>query len=364
MRRHRDMRRHRAILSAVLIGSVCAPILAGELAPPAADAAGFEGVPDPAAELFELPEPWSVLKSRGLPPEELLDEVVTLDHDVPISEGRTLRLRETFTPRSWLRWPRRAVLFLGSAFSRGDLWSVPVPGYDGTALMARRGFFAYTVDYLGVGDSYRPRDGLESTFEANQEALKTVLRYVRARRAVPLVDLVAESWGGVHAIYLGADAGRVRAAVLSTMTYEVAARPEFLTQEFLGFLDSLEHHYFPMGPEFFQELTTGAPPEVTAWATRTQPGLYLITHFRDSILQGLPHFDPGVARAPAMIVSGSLDRPEDGRRLAQAYGTRGAEFSLIEGAGHGPRLETPESARRYWEIVVDFLDPNPTESHP
>lgn len=324
------------------------------------DGLGFESVGDPAAALFSLPQPWEVLRASKADDRQLLDRVVTLHHDVPIGDERTLRVNEHFTLRSWLRWPKRAVLLLGSSVARGDFWSIPAAGYDGTEMIAHRGMFAYTVDYLGIGDSYRPDDGLDSTFAANLEALKIVLRYIRFHRAVPKVDVVGESWGGIHALYLAADATRVRSCVMSTMTYKIPYIQEFMEAEFRARLESLPGHYMPMGPDFFAQLTTGAPEEVVEHARTTQPGLYLITHFWDAG-KGLPHFDPSVARVPGLVISGSGDRPEDGRDLAADYGRGGARFFVIEGAGHGPRLETPASAQLYWSRVFDFID-NPQGS--
>lgn len=325
------------------------------------DGLGFEGVTDPATALFSLPQPWDVLRdSGGGNPESLLDTVVTLHHAVPIGDGRTLRVNEHFTLRSWLRWPKRAVLLLGSSVARGGFWSIPVAGYNGTEMIARRGMFAYTVDYIGTGDSFRPTDGLDSTFEANLEALKIVMRYIRFHRAVPKIDVVGESWGGIHALYLAADATRVRSCVMSTMTYKIPFIQAFMEPKFRAHLDSLPGHYMPMDADFFQQLTVGAPEEVVQYARTTQPGLYLITHFWDAG-KGLPHFDPSVAQVPGLVISGSKDRPEDGRDLAAHYGHQGARFFVTEGAGHGPRLETPASANLYWSHVFEFID-NPQGS--
>lgn len=321
------------------------------------DGAGFEGVEDPARAHFELPQPFLELALRGEDAEDLLDVVITLTHDVPIGEGRTLRVNEHFTLRSWLRWPRRAVLFLVSSFARGDYWSIPVPGYNGTEMAAQRGMFAYTFDYIGTGDSYRPGDGLESTFEANLEALKIVVRYIRFHRAVPQIDLVGESWGGVHAIYLAADEARIRSCVLSTMSYKSSARPDFQEGEFVEYLQSLPNNYFPMAPELYESFSAEAPEAVKEYARSTQPGLYLTTHLWQGIRDGFPHFDPSVARVPGLVISGAGDRPEDGQALATDYDIEGALFLVIEGAGHGPRVEKPESAERFWNAVFDFIDP-------
>ncbi len=326
------------------------------------DGAGFEEVEDPAQALFELPQPWPVLADRGRVPEELLDEVVSVHHEVPIGGGETLRINEHFTLRSWLRWPKRAVLFLGSS-ARATYWSIPVPGYNGTAMAARRGMFAFTLDYLGVGENYRPGgDALESTFEANQEVLRAVLRYIRFFRAVAEVDLVGEAWGGAHATRLAADDRRVRSVVLSSMTYKRLSRPELLAPEFVAMLRTLPDNYLPVGPEFYAMVTVGAPEAVIEYTNATQPGLYLTTPIWQMV-EGLPFFDPSVARVPGLVISGTAESA-DGRELAADYGTSGAELFVIEGAGHVPRVEAPEKAELYWKKIWEFLDPEAPASEP
>ncbi len=348
-----------------LVAALASFILASTTAAPAAglegvawhqDSVGFEAVEDPAEALFRLPQPWSLLADQGAPADDLLDVVVSLGHDVPIGDGRTLRVNEYFTLRSWLRWPKRAVLLLSGTAARASFWSIPVPGYDGTEMAARRGFFAFTVDFIGVGDNYRPgADALHSTFEANQRALKAVLRYIRFLRAVPRVDLVGESWGGAHATQLAADPLRVRSCVMSSMTYKAVASPKFVSPEFIALLEGLPDNYLPNGPDFYAAITATAPAEVAEYARSTQPGPYLTTQLWQ-IIKGLPHFDPSVARVPGLVISGTAESA-DGRELAADYGPSGAELLVIDGAGHVPRVETPERVALYWNRVFEFIDP-------
>ncbi len=348
-------RRFTALAVAILTSVACAPVAAGEAGDWRRDGTGFEDVVDPAQALFELPQPWRVLADPGGDPEQLLDVVVSLRHQVPIGEGETLWMTEHFTLRSWLRWPKRAVLFLGSS-ARAKLWSIPVPGYNGTEMAARRGMLAFTLDYIGVGDNYRPGfDALESTFEANQKALRTVLRYIRFFRAVPNIDIVGESWGGAHATQLAADDSRVRSVVLAAMTYKTASAPELQNPEFIAMLRTLPDNYIPLGPEFFARVTRGAPEAVIEYTNATQPGRYLTTPIWQ-IIDGLPFFDPAVARVPGLVISGTAESA-DARELSNDYGTSGAELLVIDGAGHAPRLETPETAARFWDKVFDFLAP-------
>lgn len=318
------------------------------------DGAGFEAVVDPAGELFTLPDPLGAFTEHARSPEDLLDAVLTLEHDVPIAEGETLRVHELLTLRSWLRRPKRAILFLTTTAITEDLWRIPVEGYNGPEMAARRGFFAFTVDYVGVGDNYRPGlDALDSTFERNLDALRHVVRYIRYFRAVSGVDLVGESWGGAHATQLAADTERIRSCVLSSMAYKVT-HPMFLSPELVAMLRNLPDNYLPANPEMLVRMAAGAPEAVKSFIRKTQTGPRLTTQLWQ-FQKGLPHFDPGVARAPGLVISGPSEAA-DHRELADDYGSDGAEYFEIEGGEHASRLQSPETAARFWEKVFEHID--------
>ncbi len=318
------------------------------------DGAGFEALEDPARELFMLPQPWSALSATSGGYEELLDTVLTLNHDVPIAEGETLRVHEFFTLRSWLRWPKRAVLFLTTTSVTASLWTIPVEEYNGPEMAAKRGMFAFTADYIGVGANYSPGgDALESTFERNLAALKTVVRYIRYFRAVPKVDIVGESWGGAFATQLAADPGRIRSCVMASMTYKEVGNPMLVSPQFVAFLKTLEHNYLPADAAMIEQMAVGAPEEVLAYIRETQTGPRLTTQLWQMIA-GLPHFDAGVARVPGLVISNSAESA-DGRALAVDYGTDGAAYFEIENSPHAPRLAA-ESVGVFWHQVFDFID--------
>lgn len=326
------------------------------------DGAGFEAVEDPARELFALPEPLALLTEHTGSSEAVLDKILTLEHYVPIADGETLRVYESFTLRSWLRWPKRAVLFLTTTAVTASLWRIPVEGYNGPEMAARKGFFAFTVDYVGVGDNIRPgMDGLDSTFESNLEALRKVVRYIRFFRAVPRIDLIGESWGGAHASQLAADSARIRSCVMSSMAYK-ATNPMLLSPEVVSMLKSLPNNYLPANPERLLRMTAGAPEEVKDYVRETQTGLRLTTQLWQ-FNEGLPHFDPDVAKAPGLVIAGDQEIA-DSRELATDYGVEGAELFEIEEGGHAPRLGSPENAERFWRRAFEFLDAQPLDRTP
>lgn len=319
------------------------------------DGAGFEAVKDPAHRFFALPEPWVELQPFGKPAGELLDTVLSVDHDVPVADGETLRVKEFFTLRCWLNWPKSAVLFLTTTSLTAELWEIPAKGYNGPEMAARRGMFAFTIDYIGVGSNRRPgMDALDSTFDRNLDALRVVVRYIRFFRAVPRLDLVGESWGGAHASQLAADSGRIRSCVMSSMTYKSIGDPRFTSPEFVGFLKTLEKNYLPVDPSMVEPMTEGAPEEVRSFVREAQKGPRLTAQLWQ-IIGGLPHFDPGAARAPGLVISNS-EESVDGKELSMDYGSGGADFLEISGAGHAPRLGPPETAAAFWTGVFGFIE--------
>ena len=101
-----------------------------------------------------------------------------------------------------------------------------------------------------------------------------------------------------------------------------------------------------------------AIPEVQQYVLDSQPGIYPAHNFL--VATQLPFFDPGVARAPGLVIYGSEDTvggPADPYALAADYGRRGAELVIIEGGSHATRMDPPEIAEEFWDVVFDFIDP-------
>ena len=235
------------------------------------DGAAFADVIDPSLAWFDrLP----ATPLRAGHAERGFDTVYTLSHQIPVGDGRRLFVTEHFTLGSWLTWPHRSVLFLSGSAFKGNHHSIPVEGYNGTAMAARRGFFAFTVDYLGVGESTRPVDGLEATFEANQDALEVLLRYIRFFRAVPKIDLVGAGYGGSLATQMAADATRVRSCVLSAMLYDRLIGGPLTDPAFVAALENAPDGYFFVPGEGSAVFLTEAPPSRTGLCLR-DPGRLL-----------------------------------------------------------------------------------------
>jgi len=298
---------------------------------------------------------------RGDVPKELLDKTFTLDHFVKVGSGRKIHVTETFTLRSWLRWPHRAIVMLPGPITPGEFYQIDVDGYRGRDLWAKRGFFAFTGDFEGTGKSTYPIDGRTISIASQVDAFAKVLHYVRATRWTPKVDLLGESWGGGVVAELCADHGHVRSCTLASMLYKTPssfADMTFRSPGFHAFLDTLPNGYFDTAPWVYAGLLAASTPDVQTWGSINLPGKYQVTPLYDVF--DLPFFTPNVARAPGLIVQGELDPNQsidDSKDLARDYGTKGARLEVIVGAGHIPRIEAPPSNEKFWSTVVGFIDP-------
>lgn len=352
---HRFLRRSLPVLALALVAAVS----------PAEEQPAFP--PDPAEQLFAglgLPG-WT-----AAPDAEALDaagvglrQTLTVDHVIPLPEGRRLYVQETFTPEAFLAESveRRAVLFLCGSVFRGNHWSLPAEGYDGPAMVARSGSFAYTVDYLGVGQSTRPAHGRDAGFDQNLDALRHLLESLRTLRAIGGVDLVGAGFGGSLAMRLGRDPELVRSVVVSAMLYGEPADGPLADPAFLAMLRSRPDGYFFIPGSASLQFMDGAPEVARHYVQRTQGGFYPVGVFLAATRED--HVRPQEVRVPGLVIYGPHDRiaPEDDiRRLARDWGagvpgSAGAYFVLHPEAGHAPRAESPEVAAWYWRQVLDFL---------
>jgi pimeloyl-ACP methyl ester carboxylesterase len=291
-----------------------------------------------------------------------LDQIFRFEHDVPVGEGRTLHVTETFSLRAFLRdGPARALVMLAGPVAPGSFYNIDVPGYDGGAIMAGHGFFTYAVDFEGTGLSTYPADGTSVTLASQVAAVDRVVRFVRELRGVPRVDLYGESWGGGVAAEVCRPEHGARSCILASMIYKTPsplAAAQFQSPGWLAFLDSLPNAYLPTSAPLYAPLVAGSSPEVQTWVDANLPGTYTIQPFFDFF--NLPFFDPGEARVPGLLIQGELDPqslPSDIEALAAAYGKHGAVgLVTIPGAGHIPRIEPAPHSTQFWDAVTSFVD--------
>lgn len=275
----------------------------------------------------------------------------------PLGHGRWLSITETFSPRCRRPGERRAVLFLSGSAFKGNHWTVPYPGYDAPALAARRGFYAYTVDYLGVGESFRPADGRDASFEAQVEAVGRLVDWIRRARRVPGVDLVGAGFGGGVAAVLAQDPQRVRSVTMSAQIYRQLTGGPLTDPDFIAALESSPDGYFFVPGEAGAQFFNGTPEPVQDYLIATQGGTYPVDNFL--VATDLPFFDATAGRAPLLVLYGQQDGIALQSDIEDLVAEWGAEALLAVNpeAAHAPRLESPEIAAWFWQEVFAFIDP-------
>ncbi len=286
------------------------------------------------------------------------DQVFTLEHFLPVGGGQTLFMKEYFSICAWLRQPRRAALFLNGSVFTGDSWNIPVSGYDGAEMVARRGMFAYTIDYIGTGRSSRPENGHDTSVEKSVESLRDALEQIYTHRTGSPVDVIGEGYGGIVACQLANDDQRVRSCSLISMAYKDMVSGPTKSPEMMEMLTNSPDGYHSIPPQAYEPFMGGAPRGVRDYITSTQAGSYPV-HANLVAQAGPPFFDAGIARAPGLVVFGAQDfvvGPRDPYDLAEDYGRSGARLVVNEQAGHAPRVESPETAAWLWQQLFTFID--------
>lgn len=196
----------------------------------------------------------------------------TVDLPVPGAPGQYVALHCVVPARA----SRQSVLFIhgasfptrlafGFEFSPGDSW---------LAYMAHRGFLACGLDFLGFGASSRPvsmagpsADGapVTSATEAAQQIARAV-DYLRKRRGMATVHLVAHSWGTIPAAAFA------------------ATHPDALASLTL---------FGPVTPETGK---LGAPPASQSWWSITAQERYQQLRFKDVLPADLSLLEPAVSK--------------------------------------------------------------------
>lgn len=326
--------------------------------------------PVPPDVLWALTHPGSVTQAQ-------LDQVRRYEHTVPIGSGRTLAMTETYTLRSWLRFPHRAMIMIPPQGSKRSVYNIPFDGYDGGAILASEGFFAFTADPQGTGDSFQPANGLTVTYDSETADFLKAVDYIRLTRLVPRVDVLGEEIGGGVAMQMAADSSRIRSCVAASMIYKTGSdffNVVFNSPEFKGFLFGAPDKYFQTFPEAYFNVLAGASPEVSTWFLGTQVGRYAAGTYQedfDRLFEGGDSYDPTNAKVPGLLIRGELETNNpmsDVVALANDYGSKArshghghhgpdpAEIAVIDGGSHIVRLDAAPRGAQFWDIVLDFVN--------
>ncbi len=292
--------------------------------------------------------------------DEILDEVHKASFLLPYAPGKSIFVTEYYTVRSLLRQPARAAIFLTAMEYRGSFWDVPVEGRNALDMAARRGFFAYTTDWLGLGGSYRPPDGTKIDYRTNAGPVSELVDHIRRSRKVDKIDLVGEGHGGEVVSVLASDSDRIRSVVMTNLYYsEQGPAKALFTPQFKDFLESA-----PAGYRVFN------PMEMTLFHVQDQEIRdYVFASQKDlevPVGPFLEFYGPGPltttakkSRVSALIISPEFNgwaAPGDMENL-EADWAGGAKLVTLAGNYHVSRMEAPEIAERYFRELFGFLDP-------
>ncbi len=317
---------------------------------------------DPLDAVTGDPEVAAALADPDAADPAVLDRVHRLEHRIPVGGGNVLAVTESVSARALLRAPRRAVVHLSGPVTVRSSWNIPVEGYDAGAQDAARGLHSFAVDYLGFGDSTRPADGALVTPLDQVEPMRVALAHLQQLRDVSVgLDLVVESVGGGIATQLAADDRLVRSVVVTTILYtgmSELAQSILLSDDFRAYLEGFADGYLVTDGPYYGQFTAPSPPAVAEWLAETQPDRYP-TGFFLRMYDGLPYFDPSVARVRGLVLPGPGDFVPvegDAEALARDYGKSGADLILLQGGGHNPRFETGDVVEDYWRHVYDFIE--------
>ncbi len=234
---------------------------------------------------------------------------ITTSRVGPIGSRRRIHMTESFTLRSWLRVERRAMLMLPGPLANGDIFNVEVDGYRGREIMAHHRYFAFSVDYEGVGGSTYPANGrgrdrrshgrgpstghqLRPAHPPRAEgrpARRRDRRRLRGgtglrRRARPLRDHDGDDLqDGFGPVQCGLREPRVRGVPAQPPGRLPADRARELLQ-----------------------YRRGVAAGVADWIRTTQPGRYSVAPLFGAF--HLPWFDPTRARVPGIVIQGEFDQ--------------------------------------------------------
>lgn len=300
--------------------------------------------------------------------DEFCQTIYTFDHQIDVGDGVSLHVIEKFTPKSVLRFPRRAMLMLPGTLVTNDMYDIdveaPGPGLNALDRMALNGYFAYAVTYEGYGASSLPEDGSTVTAERSLEQMGQVVEWIRHERWVSKVDLLGTSFGSSLAIALGGTQSpinrhHVGRLVLQALVYKSVTplfEQIFFSPETQAALENAPNGYVPTAPEMYGLILASTDPAAAAYGFANFPGVYAT----GPTLEGfdLPVFDAEYGRARALQFWGDEDliTPLEDAQLFQSEYAGDSQLSVLSQTGHAPYIGIEDVRDDFWGQTTDFLD--------
>jgi len=220
----------------------------------------------------------------------------------------------------------------------------------------------FALDFPGLGKHVASRQ-LDCSMDAQADRLVSLLEKLE----LPSVDVIAPSWGGAIAIFLAARSKLVRSLVLvapvNPWSDFGSGRIQFLRGRVGG---AMLHLMMPLSRpvhSIAMQRMYGDPLRVPEGTVEGYSSQILLPGRTHNVLSSLRCWDKDIAalrtaipqvKARSLLVWGTRDGAVDIRSaefLKQAL--QDCELAVIEGAGHLPFEETPETFNK---LVLEFLE--------
>jgi pimeloyl-ACP methyl ester carboxylesterase len=308
--------------------------------------------------------------STGAALQQLCERIFEVDHFINVGDGATLHVRESFSGRSLLRFPRRSMLMITPTLVTNELYDAdvtPDDTYNAMARAAHQGYFAFAPSYEGYELSSQPAEGKSVTAERSLGQMSNLVKWIRKNRLVKEVDLYGMSLGASLANVLGGvmspgnpehiDRVVVAANVYKSFTPEVSA---IFSPEFKAFLQSIPGGYFTTDASFYFPVVALADPAAFNWVMANAPGTYSLGPTLEAF--DLPIFEASYGRAPLLQAWGTFDPLTPESDVIQFQTEYGGPASLltIEGGGHSPFLEAGKE--QFWAAAFAFWKQGESQS--
>lgn len=285
---------------------------------------------------------------------------------------------------------RTVVMMHGATFSSGSLFDVALGGFSFMDWLAARGYDVYGLDVRGYGGSTRPPE-MDGPADASPPLVRTAtavrdlasaVDFIRARRGIAAVNLVAMSWGGsVAGVYTTANADKIVKLALVAPLWLLDGAVPIDSGGALGGWRTLAV------ADFQERWLAAAPPAARAglipdggferWAAaalasdprgscQTPPVLRAVNgpilDIREHWAAGKPLYDPGDIRVPVLLTHAEWDRDVPIASAQQLFlSLTGAPYRRWVEVGEGTHMVVLEKNRvQVFDAIHQFL----AEAHP
>ena len=282
---------------------------------------------------------------------------------------------------------RKIVLYVhGATYPSETAFDLALDGLSWMDYIARRGYDVYLVDIRGYGRSTRPKEMSEPAAKNDPivrtpTAVKdygTALEFVRKRRGVDKINVLAWSWGTrIAGMYVSENNDKVNKLVLyapgwvregASLTdqggklgaYRVVSKADAKARWLTGVAENKKADLIPPGWfEAWADATWATDPE----SSKANPPMLrapngVVQDNRDYWVAGKPMFDPANIRVPTLMVHAEWDADNPSYMMQAVFKKlTNAPYKRMVEIGEGTHTIIMEKNRmQLFEAVQQFLD--------